>query len=125
MTPLVGSPARALEHGSPVEATRRETLVALPATDHASVGRVAAARGRSRAAAEEMVPNPWLGAVDGPAGVAGRSSVTTWLFQILDHETEGIIGRPARPARFSSVPGGSADLARASSSASSPRGGRP
>jgi len=105
VTPPASSSAQAidLDPGHSTDGERLATLTALHHTYHASLCRVAATRVRSRAAAEEVVQDTWLGAIDGLERFEGRSSVKTWLFSILDHQAAKKIEREARAVPFSSV----------------------
>jgi RNA polymerase sigma-70 factor (ECF subfamily) len=50
---------------------------------HPTLGRLALGFVPSRAVAEEVVQETWLGVLDGIAGFEGRSSLKTWIFRIL------------------------------------------
>ncbi len=50
---------------------------------HAAMLRVAATYVRSREIAEEVVQEAWLGVLRGLAAFEGRSSLRTWIFQIV------------------------------------------
>lgn len=79
---------------------------------HASLLRLAQTMVPSRAVAEEVVQDTWLGLVRGIHRFEGRSSLRTWLFHVLvnrarstgAHErrpTMGVTGGPAvDPSRF-------------------------
>ena len=89
-----------------------EAFRALVAQYHASLLRLAQTMVPSRAVAEEVVQDTWLGLVRGIHRFEGRSSLRTWLFHILVnrarstgvHErrpTTGITAGPAvDPERF-------------------------
>ena len=71
--------------------------------------RVAQARVRTRAVAEEVVQETWLAVLHGLDGFEGRSSLKTWIFRIL---TNIAITRGTRESRclpFSSLAAGEAD----------------
>jgi RNA polymerase sigma-70 factor, ECF subfamily len=60
-----------------------EAFVALVARYHDSMLRLARTYVSSRAVAEEVVQDTWLGVVRGIDRFAGRSSLRTWLLRIL------------------------------------------
>jgi RNA polymerase sigma-70 factor, ECF subfamily len=66
--------------------------------------RVAGMYVSSRAVAEEVVQEAWLGVLKGIDRFEGRSSLKTWLFRIVSNtaKTRGV--REARSAPFSSLP---------------------
>jgi RNA polymerase sigma-70 factor (ECF subfamily) len=57
----------------------------------------------SRAVAEEVVQDAFLGALSGIDRFEGRSSVKTWLFRILTNRAKTLGAREARSAPFSSL----------------------
>ena len=63
----------------------------------------------SRAIAEDVVQEAWLGVLKGIGRFEGRSSLKTWLFRIVANtaKTRGV--REARSIPFSSLGGGGAD----------------
>ena len=63
----------------------------------------------SRAVAEEVVQEAWLGVLKGIDRFEGRSSLKTWLFRIVANtaKTRGV--REARSVPFSSLKGGEDD----------------
>jgi len=64
---------------------------------------------RSRAVAEEVVQETWIGVLRGIDRFEGRSSFKTWLFRILANTAKTRGAREARSAPFSSLapgPGG-------------------
>jgi RNA polymerase sigma-70 factor (ECF subfamily) len=65
--------------------------------------RVALTHVRSRAIAEEVVQDAWLGVLDGLDGFQGRSTLKTWILRILVNraKTRGV--REARCVPFSSL----------------------
>jgi RNA polymerase sigma-70 factor (ECF subfamily) len=69
----------------------------------ASMLRVAQMYVSSRAVAEEVVQEAWLGVLKGIARFEGRSSLKTWLFRIVANtaKTRGV--REARSVPFSSL----------------------
>jgi RNA polymerase sigma-70 factor, ECF subfamily len=60
-----------------------QAFVTLVRRYHAAMLRLASGYVPSRAVAEEVVQDTWLGVVRGIAGFEGRCSVRTWLFRIL------------------------------------------
>jgi RNA polymerase sigma-70 factor (ECF subfamily) len=75
---------------------------------HASLLRVAQIYVSSRAVAEEVVQETWLGVLNGIGRFEGRSSLKTWIFRILTNiaKTRGV--REGRSIPFSALqdPGG-------------------
>jgi RNA polymerase sigma-70 factor (ECF subfamily) len=89
--------------------------------------RVAAMYVSSRAVAEEVVQDAWLGVLRGLDRFEGRSSLRTWIFRILVNtaKTRGL--REGRSVPFSSLAGDdldapAADPDRFDTSAGDPRG---
>lgn len=76
---------------------------------HAPLVRLALAYVSSRAVAEEVVQETWVGVLDGLAAFEGRSSLKTWIFRILTNraKTRGV--RESRTVPFSNLPDGDAD----------------
>jgi RNA polymerase sigma-70 factor (ECF subfamily) len=68
----------------------------LVSTHHTSLLRFAESMVRSRAVAEEVVQDTWLGVVRGIDRFEGRSSVKTWLFHILANRARTAGVREAR-----------------------------
>jgi RNA polymerase sigma-70 factor (ECF subfamily) len=92
-----------------------------------SMLRVAAMYVSSRAVAEEVVQDAWLGVLRGLDRFEGRSSLRTWIFRILTNtaKTRGI--REGRSVPFSSLAGDDLDAPavdpdRFDTSAGDPRG---
>ena len=83
-----------------------EAFRLLVARHHASLLRLAQTMVPSRAVAEEVVQDTWLGVVRGIQRFEGRSSLRTWLFHILVnrarstgvHERRPVMGQTAGPA---------------------------
>jgi RNA polymerase sigma-70 factor (ECF subfamily) len=70
---------------------------------HATMLAVAQAHVRSRAIAEEVVQEAWLGVIRGLDGFEGRSSLKTWIMRIVVNtaKTRGV--REARSVPFASL----------------------
>jgi RNA polymerase sigma-70 factor, ECF subfamily len=58
---------------------------------------------RSRAVAEEVVQETWLGVIRGIASFEGRSSLKTWIFRILANQAKTKAQREGRTVPFSSL----------------------
>jgi RNA polymerase sigma-70 factor (ECF subfamily) len=63
----------------------------------------------SRAVAEEVVQEAWLGVISGIGRFEGRSSLKTWIFRILSNRAKTRGEREGRSLPFSALEGGSAD----------------
>ena len=70
---------------------------------HATMLAVAQAHVRSRAVAEEVVQEAWMGVIRGLDGFEGRSSLKTWILRIVVNtaKTRGV--REARSVPFASL----------------------
>jgi RNA polymerase sigma-70 factor (ECF subfamily) len=68
----------------------------------------------SRAVAEEVLQETWLGVLKGLDGFEGRSSLRTWIFRILTNTAKTRAVRESRSTPFSSVAGTEADAEGAS-----------
>jgi len=70
---------------------------------HATMLAVAQAHVRSRAIAEEVVQDAWMGVIRGLDGFEGRSSLKTWILRIVvnNAKTRGV--REARSVPFASL----------------------
>jgi RNA polymerase sigma-70 factor (ECF subfamily) len=70
---------------------------------HATMLAVAQAHVRSRASAEEVVQEAWVGVIRGLDGFEGRSSLKTWILRIVVNtaKTRGV--REARSVPFASL----------------------
>jgi RNA polymerase sigma-70 factor (ECF subfamily) len=66
-----------------LRAGEEQAFVTLVARHHAAMLRLAGSYVSSRAVAEEVVQDTWVGVLHGIDGFAGRSSFRTWLFRIL------------------------------------------
>jgi RNA polymerase sigma-70 factor (ECF subfamily) len=58
---------------------------------------------RTQAAAEDMVQDTWLAALDGLDGFEGRSSLRTWLFHVLVNRARTRAQRDGRSVPFSAL----------------------
>lgn len=65
---------------------------------HPSLLRLAQTMVPSRAIAEEVVQDTWLGLVRGIGAFEGRSSLRTWLFHVLVNRAKSTGARERRPA---------------------------
>src|SRR6476661_3706125 len=70
---------------------------------HSSLLRLAMLYVPSRAVAEEVVQETWLGVLQGLARFEGRSSLKTWIFRILTNRAQTRGQREGRSIPFSSV----------------------
>jgi RNA polymerase sigma-70 factor (ECF subfamily) len=68
-----------------------------------SMLRVALLFVRTRAVAEEVVQDAWLGVLSGVGRFEGRSSLKTWVFRILTNTAKTRAEREARSVPFSSL----------------------
>jgi len=89
-----------------VEALRRgdeAAFVALVDRYQGSMLRLAMAYVPSRAVAEEVVQETWLGVLQGIGRFEGRSSLKTWIFRILTNRAKTRGEREGRSVPFSSL----------------------
>jgi RNA polymerase sigma-70 factor (ECF subfamily) len=70
---------------------------------HPSLLRVAQIYVPSRAVAEEVIQDTWLGVLRGIDGFEGRSSVKTWIFRILTNVARTRATREGRHIPFSAL----------------------
>ena len=70
---------------------------------HSSLLRLAMMYVSSRAVAEEVVQETWLGVLQGLARFEGRSSLKTWIFRILTNRARTRGQREGRSIPFSAV----------------------
>jgi RNA polymerase sigma-70 factor (ECF subfamily) len=82
----------------------RAAFAALVGRHAGSLLRVATSLVRDRAVAEEVVQETWLGALTGLDAFEGRSSLRTWLFQILVNRARTRFAREGRTVPFSALP---------------------
>ena len=71
--------------------------------------RVASMYVSTRAVAEEVVQETWLGVLSGIGRFEGRSSLKTWIFRILTNRAKTRGEREGRSVPFSSLGGGDAE----------------
>jgi RNA polymerase sigma-70 factor (ECF subfamily) len=76
---------------------------------HPSMLRVASLFVSSRAVAEEVVQETWLGVLRGLSGFEGRSSLRRWIFGILTNCAKARGTREARSVPFSAIAAESED----------------
>ena len=72
---------------------------------HASLIRVALMYVRTRAVAEEVVQDTWIGVLQSLPRFEGRSSLRTWIFRILANQARSRAKREARSVPFSALAG--------------------
>ena len=98
--------ARPSDEGALVEALRRGDEAAfaqLVAELNGPLTRLALAHVPSRAVAEDVVGDTWLGVIRGIDDFEGRSSLRTWIFQILLNKARTRGKREKRALPFSSL----------------------
>lgn len=88
---------RALKDGD------ERTFVELVETLGPSMLRVSLLFVRTRAVAEEVVQDAWLGVLSGIGRFEGRSSLKTWVFRILTNTAKTRAEREGRSVPFSSL----------------------
>ena len=114
----VSSPERVVKKGSPLE--DRDLVAALRAGDEAVFARLVREQGpgmlriarnyvSTRAVAEEVVQEAWLGVLRGLDRFEGRSSFKTWLYRILTNTAMSRGERESRSVPFATLAGESAD----------------
>lgn len=89
-----------------LQAGDEQAFVTLVDRYHAPLLRLATTFVPSRAVAEEVVQDTWLGVVRGVERFEGRSSLKTWLFRILVNRarTAGVRERRETPADLADEP---------------------
>ena len=70
---------------------------------HAAMLRLALSFVRSRAVAEEVVQDAWLGVLNGIGRFEGRSSLKTWIFRIVANRAKTRAEREGRTLPFSAL----------------------
>jgi RNA polymerase sigma-70 factor, ECF subfamily len=70
---------------------------------HAAMVRLATSYVRSRAVAEEVTQEAWLGVLQSLPRFEGRSSLRTWIFRILANQAKTRAERERRTVPFSSL----------------------
>jgi len=80
-----------------------KAFLALVERYHATMVRVARGYVASRAVAEEVAQETWLGVLQGIDRFEGRSSLRTWIFRILTNRAKTRGQREARTIPFSSL----------------------
>jgi RNA polymerase sigma-70 factor (ECF subfamily) len=78
-------------------------FVELTRSYHSSMLRVAQIYVSSRAVAEEVVQETWIGVLRGIDRFEGRSSLKTWIFQILTNTAKTRAAREGRTIPFSAL----------------------
>jgi RNA polymerase sigma-70 factor (ECF subfamily) len=92
-----GQLVRALQDGD------EEAFAALAREYHASLLRVAQIYVSSRAVAEEVVQETWIGVLNGLDRFEGRSTLKTWIFRILTNIAKTRAQREGRTLPFSAL----------------------
>jgi RNA polymerase sigma-70 factor, ECF subfamily len=113
MAPIDIDPASTAHGASPEDLRTVEALRAgdeaafrdLVERHHASLIRVALMYVRTRAVAEEVVQDTWIGVLRSLPRFEGRSSLRTWIFRILANQARTRARREARSVPFSSLAG--------------------
>jgi RNA polymerase sigma-70 factor, ECF subfamily len=93
----------ALEELAALRAGDEQAFAGLVERYHAPMVRFATAYVPSRAIAEEVVQETWLGVLDGLDRFEGRSSLKTWIFRILVHKALTRGAREHRTVPFSAL----------------------
>jgi len=86
-----------------------QAFVALVGRHHGPMIRLAQGYVRSRAVAEEVVQDAWLGVLEGLDRFEGRSSLRTWMYRILVNGAITRAGREGRSLPFSAIDESSQD----------------
>jgi RNA polymerase sigma-70 factor, ECF subfamily len=85
-----------------------QVFVELVQQHHALMLRVASRYVRSRAVAEEVVQETWLGVLEGLDRFEGRARFTTWMFRILVNRAKTRGERERRTVPFATLAAGEA-----------------
>jgi RNA polymerase sigma-70 factor (ECF subfamily) len=80
-----------------------ETFAALVDAHHGTMVRLALVFVRTRAAAEEVAQDAWVGVLKGLATFEERSSLKTWILRILTNRAKSRGVREGRSVPFSSI----------------------
>jgi RNA polymerase sigma-70 factor (ECF subfamily) len=80
-----------------------ETFAALVDAHHGTMVRLALVFVRTRAAAEEVAQDAWVGVLKGLATFEERSSLKTWILRILTNRAKSRGVRDGRSVPFSSI----------------------
>jgi len=86
-----------------VRSGEREAFAALVSRHGGALLRFARTFVRSEAAAEEVVQDTWIAALDGLERFEGRSSFKTWLFRIVANRARSRLQREGRTVPFSAL----------------------
>jgi RNA polymerase sigma-70 factor (ECF subfamily) len=100
------------DEGELIEALRagdERAFVELVDRYHASMVRVASSFVPSRAVAEEVVQDTWLGVLRGIGRFEGRSSLKTWIFRILVNRARTTGAREPRSVELDTGDGAGSD----------------
>ena len=82
---------------------RRAAFVELTESYYTSMLRVAQIYVSSRAAAEEVIQDTWVGVLNGIDRFEGRSSLKTWVFRILTNTAKTRAQRDAPSIPFAAL----------------------
>lgn len=102
----IQQPGLGLDEGQLLEALKRReesAFVLLVRRYQGPLLRLALVYARSRAVAEEIVQDAWLGVLQGIDAFEGRSSFKTWLFRILVNRARTRAEREDRTVPFSEL----------------------
>jgi RNA polymerase sigma-70 factor (ECF subfamily) len=101
-----GAPAASTDELNLIAALRQgdeAAFMALVERYQAALVRVALMYVSSRAAAEDVVQETWLGVLQGLSRFEGRSSLKTWIFRILSNRAKTRAVREGRAIAFSAL----------------------
>jgi RNA polymerase sigma-70 factor, ECF subfamily len=102
-TPAAGSSERDAELVVKIRAGEERAFVELVSTYQPMMLRIARSHVASAAVAEEVVQDTWIAVLKGLDGFAGRSSVRTWIFQILINRARSTGTREHRSAAIAEI----------------------
>lgn len=91
-----------------LRAGNETTFVEMLDRYNGSLVRVAMRYVPSRAVAEEVVQDTWIGVIEGIDRFEGRSTIKTWLYKILIYKARTRGERERRTVPMSALPGGDA-----------------